>query len=427
MGNATGWVLGCGGVVMTSLLAASRIDARGESVIFVALMSLGGLAYVCALIGVSRGIESRRFLVVGLLLAVVWRVAMVPAAPLVSDDVYRYVWDGRVQRFGLNPYRTAPDDPSLEHLHSEVTRRIDPTSAALPTIYPPVAELFFRSVTAVHESVAAIVIAVVVCDLLTMLVLWRWLTTTGRNPWWVIAYAWHPLVAVEGAGGGHIDIVGTFLVVVAGFALSRRRGLLATSALAAAFAVKFLPVVLVPLLWRRVSLRDAIGGVGLVVLAYVPFLDMTLALPVGSLGAYTESWRFNGPIFAWLEPWLGVPGVLALAVGAGVAVAALARRVLSVDEPAAWAWPLAVSLLLMPAVYPWYLVWLTPFLTTRATWPLVAWTVGSMLTYVVWSSQLAGTGWVLPGWVLLVEYGLVAAVGLWVWLSSGSLARRSAS
>ena len=427
MGKGAGWVLGCGGVVMASLLAASRIDARGESAIFVALMSLGGLAYVCALIGVSRGIESRRLLVASLLLAVVWRVAMVPSAPLVSDDAYRYVWDGRVQRFGLNPYRSAPDDPALEYLHIEVTRRIDPTSAALPTIYPPVAELFFRSVTAVHESVTAIVIAVLVCDLLTMLVLWRWLATTRRSPWWVIAYAWHPLVAVEGAGGGHIDIVGTFLVVVAGFALSRRRGLLATSALAAAFAVKFLPAVLVPLLWRRVSLRDAFGGVGLIVLAYLPFLDMSLTLPVGSLGAYTESWRFNGPIFALLEPWLGVTGVLALAVGAGVAVAAIARRVTSVDDPAAWAWPLAASLLVMPAVYPWYLVWLTPFLTTRATWPLVAWTIASMLTYVVWSSELAGTGWVLPGWVVPVEYGLVAAVGLWVWRSSGPLAGRCAS
>ena len=427
MGSAAGWVLGCGGVLMASLLAAARIDARGESAVFIALMALGSLAYVCALIGVSRGIESRPLLLVCLFLAVVWRVAIVPATPLLSDDVYRYLWDGRVQRFGYDPYRSAPDDPALDHLHIEATRRIDPTSAALPTIYPPAAELFFRGVTAVHESTTAIVIAVVAFDLLTMLILWRWLATTGRSPWWVLAYAWHPLVAIEGAGGGHIDVVGTCLVVVTGFALSRRRGLLATSALAAAFAIKFLPVVLAPLLWRRVSLRDALGGVGLVGVAYLPFLDASLTLPVGSLGAYTESWRFNGPIFALLEPRLGVVPVLALATGAGFAVASIARRTMSVDNPAAWAWPLAASLLVMPAVYPWYLLWLTPFLTTRATWPLVAWTLGSMLTYVVWSSELAGTGWVLPSWVVPVEYGLVVAVGLWIWRSSGSFARRAAS
>ena len=234
-------------------------------------------------------------------------------------------------------------------------------------------------------------------------------------------------MAIEGAGGGHIDLVGTCLVVVAGFSLSRRRGLIATSALAAAVVVKFLPVVLVPLLWRRVSLRHAITGVGVVGLAYLPFLDSSLTPPVGSLGAYTESWRFNGPIFALLEPWVGVVPVLGLAVGIGGAAAWVARRTLSVDDPAAWAWPLAASLLVMPAVYPWYLLWLTPFLTARATWPLAAWTLGSMLTYVVWSSELAGTGWVLPGWVVPVEYGLVVAVGWWVWRPRGPFARDAAS
>ena len=426
MGSAP-WVLGCGGTLMASLLAASRIDARAESTLFVVLMGLGSLAYIGALIGVSRRVGSHRLLLVCLLLSVAWRVAIVPSTPLVSDDVYRYVWDGRVQRLGHNPYRSAPDDPSLAHLHIETTRRIDPTSAALPTIYPPAAELFFRGVTSIHESVTAIVIAVVICDLLTMLVLWRWLATTGRNPWWVLAYAWHPLVAIEGAGGGHIDLVGTCLVVVAGFSLSRRRGLIATSALAAAFVVKFLPIVLVPLFWRRVSLRDALMGVAVVGLAYVPFLDSSLTLPVGSLGAYTEGWRFNGPIFALFEPWFGIVPVLALAIAIGAAVAWVAGRTLSVDDPAAWAWPLAASLFVMPAVYPWYLLWLTPFLTARATWPLVAWTLGSMLTYVVWSSELAGTGWVLPGWVAPVEYGLVVAVGLWVWRGPGSFSRHAAS
>ena len=87
---------------------------------------------------------------------------------------------------------------------------------------------------------------------------------------------------------------------------------------------------------------------------------------------------------------------------------------LNADSPTAWAWPMAASLLAMPTVYPWYLLWLTPFFTTRSTWPLLAWSVGAIATYLVWGYQLAGEGWVLPIWVVALEYGLVGGVGLWV-------------
>jgi len=412
---AKGIVVGCGLVLLVSLVAASRIDARADSETFVLLIGIAGIAYIAALFAVSQGLRSRRLLVVCLLLAVSWRVAIIPSAPLVSDDVYRYLWDGRVQRFGYNPYESTPNDPELAHLHGESTRRIDPSSAELPTIYPPAAQLFFRAVNSLSDSVTAVVVAVVVCDLLTILLLWFWLTTTGRSPWWVLAYAWHPLVAIEGAGGGHIDLVGTFLLVAAGVALSRRRRLIATSVLAAAFAIKFLPIVLTPLFWKRVHLKDGVAALGLVVLAYLPFLDTGFSLPVGSLGTYLASWRFNGPIFGILAPRIGVLTISVLAVAVGLVVAAVARKTMSVDDPSAWAWPMAASLLLMPVVYPWYLVWLTPFLMTRNVWPLTAWTLVSVLTYVVWSSQLAGTGWVLPDWVVVVEYGTVVVVALWVW------------
>jgi hypothetical protein len=408
-------IVGCGLVLLVSLVTASRLDARADSETFVLLIGMAGIAYIAALFIVSRGLRSRRLLVVCLLLAVSWRVAIIPAAPLLSDDVYRYLWDGRVQRFGYNPYESTPNDPELAHLHGEYTRRIDPSSAALPTIYPPAAELFFRAVNSLSDSVIALVIAVVVCDLFTILLLWYWLTTTGRSPWWVLAYAWHPLVAIEGAGGGHIDLVGTFLVVAAGFALSRHRRLIAASVLAAAFAVKFLPIVLTPLFWKRVNLKDGVAALGLVGLVYLPFLDTGFSLPVGSLGTYLASWRFNGPIFGILAPRIGALTVSVIAVTVGLVVAAVARKTMTVDDPSAWAWPMAASLLLMPVVYPWYLVWLTPFLITRRVWPLTAWTLVSILTYVVWSSQLAGTGWVLPDWVVAVEYGLIVVVALWVW------------
>ncbi len=420
-------ILASGVVLLATLTGVSLFDTRVHSAEFVGLMLVAGSAYVAALVLVSRGPGSRRLLVVCLLLSAVWRVVLLAGAPLVSDDIYRYVWDGRVQRFGVNPYETAPDDPAVGHLHTDLTRRIDPTSAELPTVYPPGAELFFRLVTTVHESVMAMVVAVLLCDALTIFVLWRWLVTTGRDPWWVIAYAWHPLVALEGAGAGHIDVVGTLLVVTAAYALTQRRTFLASAALAVSVAVKFLPVVLVPLFWRRVRPRDVVMGLGVIVLLYVPFTSLATGLPIGSLGTYAAQWRFNGPLFAMLQPWLGTAGVLALAITCGVALAAVARARLGVSDPAAWAWPMAAVLLLMPAVYPWYLVWMTPFLTTRLTWPLVAWSLTSPMTYVVWGSELAGTGWVLPGWVVPVEYGVVAGVGFWVWRFSGPFSQRATS
>ena len=407
-------IVGCGVVLLIALAAVATFDARRHAGAFIALMGLASLAYVASLWIIARmpAPPGRRLLAACLLLGVAWRLVLLGAAPIVSDDVFRYVWDGRVQQYGFNPYDTAPADPALAALHTDVTRRIDATNAVLPSIYPPLAQRFFLGVTSLQESVRAMALAIVVCDLLIAGILWRWLAVTGRNPWWVLAYAWHPLVALEGAGGAHIDVAGALLLVAGAYALSRRRSLLAAVAIAGAVAVKFLPVVLLPLLWRRIRPIDAAAGAALVVLLYLPFVGEG-PLPIGSLDTFVAQWRFNGPLFRWLAAWAGAAPVAGLAVVAGLGVAAFARRACRRDDPAAWAWPMACAIVLMPAIYPWYLVWLTPFLGPAATWPLIAWTLASVATYAVWPPHLAGAGWILPGWVEPVEYGLVAAAGAW--------------
>ena len=418
-------ILACGVVLLAALAAAAGLDARAQAGAFVALLGAASLAYAAALWFVGRlaaAPESSREtglrpLAACLLLALVWRLVLLGAAPLVSDDVYRYVWDGRVQRHGLDPLRAAPADPGLSHLHTDVTRRIDPTSAVLPSIYPPLAQRFFLVVTLLHESVLAMAAAALVCDLAVIGLMWRWLGVTGRSRWWVLAWAWHPATALEGAGGAHVDFLGVLLLVGAASALSRRRPLPAALALAGAVAVKFLPVVCLPLLWKRVRLTDAAAGVLLVALLYLPFLDGEI-LPVGSLGTYLAQWRFNGPAFRWLAAGIGTAPAVALAVCAGLAAAVHARRTRGPDDAAAWLWPLAAAVCLLPAIYPWYLVWLIPFLAPPAVWPVVVWTLASLLTYTVWTPYLAGAGWVLPAWVEPVEYGLAAAAAGWTWRAS---------
>src|SRR5262249_29757465 len=256
-----------------------------------------------------------------LVLGAAWRIPLVAAPPRLSTDVYRYVWDGRLQRLGEDPYRVVPDDPAVAHLHTPVTRQLN--NGAVPTIDPPGAELFFRAVTAVEESARAMKSALVLCDALVVVVMLRLLAATALSPWWVLAYAWNPLVALEGAGNGHVDLLGTLAVATTAWAVVRKRRTVAALAFAFAVGVKLLPLVLVPLLWHRVRVRDAFAGLGLLVALYLRFVHEGVA-PLGSLRAYLAEWRFNDPLFAALVLHASPTMLACLAVIAGLAVAAWA-------------------------------------------------------------------------------------------------------
>src|SRR6184192_4700527 len=100
-------------------------------------------------------------------------------APGSDDDVHRYVWDGRVQRLGYNPYILVPSDPALNALHTPETRTLN--NPDVPSPYPAGAQLFFRAVTAIHESIFAFKVAFVVCDFAIVFVLLELLRTSGRG------------------------------------------------------------------------------------------------------------------------------------------------------------------------------------------------------------------------------------------------------
>jgi hypothetical protein len=220
------------------------------------------------------------------------------------------------------------------------------------------------------------------------------------------------LLAIEVAGSGHIDIVGVLLLLVSAAALWRRWRAVAALTFGLAVAVKFLPIVLLPLYWKRVRMRDAALAIAVVGLMYVPFLNHG-RIPIGSLGTYVRSFRFNGPVFATLSR-VAPPELLAgLAVLAGFVTAAWLRRSVSERSPGAFAWPMAVSLFCAPAVFPWYLVWLLPFLSSASTLLILVWTVSIFPVYIMWHFRTLGRPWgSLPDWAMLLEYGCVAVAGV---------------
>src|SRR5438105_2989846 len=297
-----------GATLCVALTICSRNFGDRGGPYFMASLTLAGIAYLLAIreFFAAPGFP-RRVVVIGLVLAAVWHIEFLRLPAGADDDIHRYVWDGRLQRLGYNPYIVVPSDPAAKGLHTPETRNLN--NPDLPSPYPAGAQLFFRAVTAIHESTFALKVAFVVCELAIVFVLLDVLYRGRQAAHLVLAYAWNPLLAIEVAGSGHIDIVGALLLVVSAAALVRRWRATAAVGLGLAIAVKLLPVVLLPLYWKRVRIRDAVLAAAVVGLLYLPFLHHG-RIPIGSLGTYVQSFRFNGAVFATLDQ-LAPPKLLA--------------------------------------------------------------------------------------------------------------------
>jgi hypothetical protein len=395
-------------LLVALIICARQFNGQGEAFAIIPL-SVAGAAYLLAIRELFCTPNfPKRVILIGLVLAALWHIAFLAVPTGSDDDVRRYVWDGRIQHLGYNPYVVVPSDPAFAKLHTDETRTLNNADLASP--YPAGAQLFFRGVTAIHESAWAMRVAFVICELAVAFVLLDILRSSGQGAHWILAYVWNPLLATEVPGSGHIDIVGVLLLAISFAALLRRWRATAAVSLALAIAVKFLPIVLLPLYWRRIRIRDAALGAIVFALMYMPFLDRG-RVPLGSLGTYIHSFRFNGPVFTALTVVATPQVVAAVAVLIGVLIAIWFRCKVQTLSADAFAWPMAASLLCAPVLYPWYLLWLLPFAQSMSTLPIMVWTVSIIPTYIVWQRRAFGDPWGLPGWVLLLEYGSLAIAG----------------
>jgi alpha-1,6-mannosyltransferase len=401
-----------GAILLVALTICSRNFVRTGEASFLTPLAIAGAAYLLAIREfLTTPNFPRRVIIFGLAVSALWHVLFLRMPPGLDDDIHRYVWDGRVQRLGFNPYVVVPNDPALSDLHTSETRTLN--NPNLPSPYPAGALLFFRAVTAIQESTFALKVAFVLCDLGIAFVLLDMLRSARKGEHWVLAFAWHPLLATEVAGSGHVDIAGVLLLLVSAAALVRRWRAVAAMAFGLAVAVKLLPIVLLPLYWKRVRIRDTALAAFVVGLLYVPFLTYG-RIPIGSLGTYVQKWRFNGPVFAALERVMPSSIAVGMAVLAGALTAVWLRRRSAQLSPDAFAWPMAASLLFAPVVYPWYLLWILPFLRSTSTLPIIIWTLSIIPTYYVWHLRTLGRPWSVPDWIMLLEYGSVAIAGAMV-------------
>lgn len=363
---------------------------------------------VAALPAVRRDLDPRLIL----LGAVAFRLTLLPTTPTLSDDIYRYLWEGKVQLAGHNPFALAPDDPALEGLRDRDYLFINHKDVS--TIYPPLSQLFFLAVAAADPTVLGMKVALVLADLALLLVLLRLIVRRGRPPSDVVLYAWHPLVIVEVAGSGHNDVVGTLFLLLGFAAWEEGRRNRAALALALAALAKLLPIVL--LFFLR-SFRRLLLGLAVVALAFLPYADAREGLYAGAL-VYARDLRFNAGFFALLDHWLA-PGVARAAAGmlfAALVFLAFAKRA---SLPTAALIVTGAGLCLTSQFHPWYLLWILPLVTLRPalSWHVLAFT--SMFSYRVHAMNKFEGVWEESVLLRLFEYipfyVLLAFEGLREW------------
>jgi alpha-1,6-mannosyltransferase len=342
--------------------------------VFFPLFGLYGLAVVIVF-WKRPGSSSCLMLIVGF--AVVFRLIVLFSPLVLSGDLYRYVWDGRVQRAGVNPYRYPPEAEALAALrdtaiYPQIIRPV------LTTIYPPAAQMFFALITTiVPDSIRGMKAFMVLFDLITIGVLIRLLKTNGSDPERVVLYAWSPLVVFEFAGSGHVDALMLPCLLLALQARLAARPGSAGVLLGLATLLKLYPAVLFPALYSRRERRYPLGFGAALVLGYLPYVAGAGTRVFGYLPGYFGPWEdFNGGLRYFLTLALSPLTTSARSIALGLCAILLllvALFVLRRDMTDGYiqrvSYMISAYLLLVPTTFhPWYIIWLLPCLCFSPSW-----------------------------------------------------------
>jgi alpha-1,6-mannosyltransferase len=274
-----------------------------------------------------------------------FRAAILPSQQIQEDDIYRYLWDGKVFANGINPFEYAPTEihdfkalriqnpESYYEIYVERNEReleqLDTLKWESPqslkylervnhpdvsTIYPPMAQFMFRLVHHIKpDSIVAMRAGFLIFDIMAMLFIVGILSRFGMDKAGVMIYFWSPLIIKETFNSTHLDIIGISLLCGSIYFLIGHRHTLATFFLALSFLGKLYPIILFPLYLQACYENSAQEGkrawpsllknsslfLGVVVLGFLPFMGIGMKMFEG-LKAFTLYWQSNDSIFAIL-------------------------------------------------------------------------------------------------------------------------------
>lgn len=346
-----------------------------------------------------------------LIFAVIFRLTFLFSEPVLSDDIYRYIWDGTVANHGINPYRYAPESDNLKGIRDEA---IYPqvNHKTVHTIYPPLLQYIFQIITFISPSVFAMKFALLLFDIGVMFLILMILKFLDRSLGWIAVYAWNPLVIMEFSGSGHTDVIGIFFLLLSLYLAIKARSIWAGALLGFSFLAKFTGLIVFPFFedirsrWKTVGLAMA-AVLSVIFLGYSAFLEAGPYLNKG-LAEYATTWEFNSSWYSltyhYVQEFFGIPPagetffgietnnqartaakLTMIAAGflifAGVFIHHVRKSYEGQKENILKASFILIGsmMLLSPTLHPWYIIWVIPFL---CIFPNPAWILFTGLIFL---------------------------------------------
>ena len=389
--------------------------------LLVTLMIAADLIYFGAVALVLRDGLPRHSIWLVLGIGLVLRIILLSRDPFLSSDIYRYVWDGRVQAAGINPYRYVPADPTLASLRdSRVYPMINRPDYAR-TIYPPVAQMVFAAVGRLSDSVLAMKCAMLAFEALGIACMIRLLWITRLPAERILLYAWNPLVLWAVAADGHVDAIVIGLLGLALLLRARHRDGIVGAVVAAATLVKFFPAAVAPALLRRGRVwRPVLAGGAVIILSYAVYSSVGPHV-LGFLPSYQSEEGLNDGSGFWLLAGIAKFGLLTpaavdvyklSAAGLLLALALLVARRRLAPEPddirsicKDAAILMATLMVVLCPHYPWYFAWLAlPSVIAPSRWIVWLSAVPVILYLHPWENDF----FIWPAAIYLPAFGLLA-------------------
>jgi len=357
------------------------------------------------------------------LIGITLRVVLISVEPYTSSDVSRYLFDGRILLTGLDPYVTAHNHPSLDHLRTLWQPPVD--HLKYPTVYPPFA-LALYALAAWFGATFGVSKALLIWKLLTAIasifvcLVGISVLRHANKPKAIALIALNPLLILEAAEGAHIDVFTTLSVVLATWAWQRRHIKTIGIALGIGASIKIVPAILLLPIWfflssNRLRLELAFSAFATWFSIYATAIAYGLK-PLGILQTFFIKWRSSSPLFHYLEPSLGSTEmlwlVMVLAISGLSTIAYLSWKNSATQNDdkryLLFQASLALPFLISPVVFNWYLMPLAFVFALKPNWLFALWIMAFASSYEVLNNYIANNNWQPADWSInLIAFSLI--------------------